>query len=54
MNCISTENEKLLIPSRLIWFDQARPPEAVITHPYRLQKQGLGQVSVLYHDSHGI
>ena len=25
--CISTENQKLLVPSRLIWFDQERPPE---------------------------
>ena len=25
--CISTENQKLLVPSRLIWFDQARTPE---------------------------
>ena len=27
-NFVSTENEKLWIPSRLMWFDQARPPEA--------------------------
>ena len=26
-NFISTENERLWIPSRLMWFDRARPPE---------------------------
>ena len=26
--CISTENQKLLVPSRIIWFDQAWTPEA--------------------------
>ncbi|EGV95152.1 hypothetical protein I79_022183 [Cricetulus griseus] len=45
--CVSTENQKLRIPSRLIWFDQARPPEAEMIQPYRLQKQGLGQVSIM-------
>lgn len=26
---VSTEDEKLWLPSRLIWFDEARPTEAV-------------------------
>ena len=51
---IFTENQKLLVPSRLIWFDQARPPEAEMIQPYKLQKQGLGQVSMFYHDPYGI
>ena len=39
-SCVSTENEKLFVPSRLIRFDQARPPEAVaqlILHPKQLR-----------------
>ena len=27
---VSTENQKLLVPSRLIWLEEARPPEAQI------------------------
>ena len=52
--CVSRENQNLLIPSRPIWFDQARPPEPEMIQPYRLQKQGLGQISVYYHDPYGI
>ena len=38
----------------MICFDQARPPEAEMIQPYRLQKQGLGQVSMFYHDPNGM
>ena len=38
---VSTENEKLWISSRLMWFDQARPPETVtqmIQHSKQLRQ----------------
>ena len=45
---VSTENEKLWIPSRLIWFDEARPPESaplVIQHSKQLVQSSLADYS---------